>query len=71
MKGENGAEDLRAYYITPEFLTRLSKRARTWSRSFILEQMAEFGQKHPEYPELTEVLQLELDIRDKKELPID
>lgn len=71
MKGEAGAEDLRAYYITPEYLTRLSKRARAWGRAFILEQMEAFGQKHPEYPELVEVLQLELDIRDKKELPID
>ncbi|MCE9599339.1 MAG: hypothetical protein K8S54_15350 [Spirochaetia bacterium] len=71
MKAETGAEDLRAYYITPEFLTRLSKRARTWGRSFILEQMQAFQAEHPDYPELLEVLQLELDIRDKKELPLD
>ncbi len=64
-------EDLREYYITPEFLTRLSRRARIWSREFILEQMEHFRSRHPDYPELTDVLQLELDIRDHKELKIE
>jgi len=67
----NAPEDLRTYYITPDYLTRLAKRSRTWTREFILEQMENFRERHAEYPELTEVLQLELDIRDKKELPLD
>ena len=64
-------EDLREFYITSEFLTRLSRRARYWSRDFILEQMDHFRVRHPDYPELIDVLQLEIDIRDKKELQVD
>ena len=64
-------EDLRAYYITPDYLTRLSRRARSWTRDLIEEQMARFAQEHPDYPELQEVLQLELDIRDGKEIQAD
>lgn len=64
-------EDLRAYYITPEYLTRLSRRARSWPRELIEEQMSRFSEQHPEYPELQEVLQLELDIRDGKEIQAD
>lgn len=64
-------EDLRAYYITPDYLTRLSRRARAWTRDLIEEQMARFALQHPDYPELQEVLQLELDIRDGKEIQAD
>jgi len=64
-------EDLRAYYITPEYLTRLSRRARSWTRELIEDQMSRFSEQHPEYPELQEVLQLELDIRDGKEIEAD
>lgn len=64
-------EDLRQFYITPEFLTRLSKRARAWPRTLIEEQLERFTAQHPDYPELQEILQLELDIRDGKEIQAD
>lgn len=64
-------EDLRQFYITPEYLTRLSKRARGWPRILIEEQLELFAAGHPDYPELQEVLQLELDIRDGKEIQAD
>lgn len=64
-------EDLRAYYITSEYLTRLSRRVRSWDRDLIEDQLSRFILEHPEYPELQEVLQLELDIRDGKEIQAD
>lgn len=53
-------EDLRLYYITQDFLRRMSDRARDWDEAFISEQARAFARAHPDYPELVEILEGEL-----------
>lgn len=57
-------EDLREFYITPMYLETMAKRARAWSHEFIQDQMDAFQRNHPDYPELSGILEAELYRRD-------
>lgn len=57
-------EDLREYYITPEFLERMTSRAKEWDPVMIHEQIEIFRKTLPEYPELVNLLSDELYRRD-------
>lgn len=54
------SEDLRQYYITPEYLAQMRLRAREWSDDFIQLQMNYFRRTIPDYPEVAEILEGEL-----------
>ena len=61
-------EDLREYYITPEYLSRMKARAQTWSREFLQTQASLFRESLPDYPELTELIDGELHRRNLNQL---
>lgn len=56
-------EDLRVYYLTPEFITRMANRAQRWSEDFIQNQISEFRKTIPDYPEVVEILESVLHAR--------
>ena len=63
------AEDLREYYITPDYLATMRSRSREWSDDFIREQHQLFrGTIVAEYPEVLEVLEGELHRRNLNRL---
>jgi hypothetical protein len=53
-------ENLREYYITPDYLTQMRLRAREWTDEFIQLQMNYFRRTIPDYPEVAETLEGEL-----------
>ncbi len=53
-------EDLREYYITPDYLAQMRRRAREWTDEFLQLQMSYFRRTIPEYPEVAEALEGEL-----------
>lgn len=55
--------DLREYYITPEYLERMGNRARQWSENHIKRQLTLFRRTIPDYPEVLEILEGELHMR--------
>lgn len=55
-----GSEDLRQYYITPEYLAQMRRRAREWTDDFLQLQMNYFRRTIPDYPEVAEILEGEL-----------
>jgi hypothetical protein len=60
----NQDPDLREFYITPEYLELLVKRARYWPVELVQEQISYFKFTIPEYPEVAEALESELFARE-------
>ncbi len=59
----NGDENLREFYITPQWLTLLAERSREWDDALLKEQLSYFKKTLPDYPELHQVFEEELHIR--------
>jgi hypothetical protein len=70
--GSNGTvgqpEDLREYYITPDYLAQMRQRAREWSDDFIRYQHRVFRKTIVDYPEVFELLEAELHRRNLNRL---
>lgn len=64
----NQEEDLREFYITPEYLARLRDRARDWDEGTIQIQLRLFHRSIPDYPEVMGVLGDELHRRSLNQL---
>ena len=61
-------EDLRKFYITPLYLQLMRQRSRYWTEEFIKKQLFYFKQTIPDYPEVHEVLENELHVRNLNHL---
>lgn len=61
-------EDLREQFITPLYLQTMEQRARIWSSEFIQQQLSQFLQTIPDYPEVLEILEGELHRRKLNEI---
>lgn len=61
-------EDLREFYITPQYLKIMDLRSKNWSDQFIKDQIAMFSKTIPDYPEVLELLEGELYRRELEEL---
>lgn len=64
----NQEEDLREFYITPEYLARLRERARAWDEPTIQIQLRLFHRTIPGYPEVMHILEGELHTRSLNQL---
>lgn len=60
LRHDSSAEDLREFYITPDYLKELKRRARVWEDAEIREQLLYFKTTIPDYPEVHEALEGEL-----------
>ena len=56
-------EDLREFYITPEYLARLKERAREWDEKTLQAQLRLFQRTIADYPEVLQILDVELHTR--------
>ncbi len=68
MQKAQGTEDLREFYITPEYLGRLRERARQWDEKTVQVQASLFQRTIPDYPEVTLILESELHTRSLNQL---
>ena len=64
----NTEEDLREFFITPEYLQRLRERARDWDEPTIQIQLRLFHRTIPGYPEVMFILEGELHTRSLNQL---
>ena len=61
-------EDLREFYITPEYLDRLKGRAREWDERTLQTQLRLFHRTIPDYPEVMQIIGGELHRRSLNQL---
>ena len=57
---QNQIEDLREFYITPQYLKIMGLRVKKWSDQLIKDQLHLFSKTIPDYPEVLELLEGEL-----------
>lgn len=62
------SEDLREFYITPDYLSVMTRRIKSWNKESILGQLHLFRKTIPDYPEVMDILEAELHKRDLNKL---